>query len=135
MPTELIIVTPQGEAYRGPVDSVVLPGSEGEFGVLQNHERFLSPLEVGEVEIKSGGTSTWAAIASGFADVSAEQVAVMVESCEIAEDVDLAKAELDLERAREGLASVDADEERERFEHFEAAIALAEARISVSKKR
>ena len=44
MPVELVIVTPQGEAYRGPVDSVVLPGTEGEFEVLENHERFLTPL-------------------------------------------------------------------------------------------
>ena len=135
MPTELIIVTPLGEAFRGPVDSVVLPGSEGDFGVLEKHERFLSPLKVGEVEIKTAEGSTWAAIATGFADVSGEQVTLLLESCEIAADIDAAKAELDLERAREGLAAVDAEQERDRYEHFEAAIALAEARLAVSRKR
>ena len=52
MPFDLTIVTPEGEAYRGSVERVVLPGSEGEFGVLANHERFLSPLRVGPVEIR-----------------------------------------------------------------------------------
>ena len=135
MPTELIIVTPLGEAFRGPVDSVVLPGSEGDFGVLEKHERFLSPLKVGEVEIKTAEGSTWAAIATGFADVSGEQVTLLLESCEIAADIDAAKAELDLERAREGLAAVDAEQERDRYENFEAAIALAETRLAVSRKR
>jgi F-type H+-transporting ATPase subunit epsilon len=134
MPIELVIVTPQGEAYRGAVDSVVLPGAEGEFGVLEKHERFLSPLLVGEVEIKTPEGSTWAAIASGFADVSGEQVAVLVESCEIDRDIDRARAEHDLERAREGLAGVDADENRERYEHYEEALRLAETRIAVARR-
>ena len=135
MPTELIIVTPLGEAFRGPVDSVVLPGSEGDFGVLEKHERFLSPLKVGEVEIKTAEGSSWAAITTGFADVSGERVTLLLESWEIAADIDAAQAELDLERARQGLAAVDAERERDRYEHFEAAIALAETRLAVSRKR
>jgi F-type H+-transporting ATPase subunit epsilon len=135
MPVELVIVTPQGEAYRGPVDSVVLPGSEGEFEVLANHERFLSPLDVGALEIKAGDGSTRAVIASGFADVSGTQVSVLVESCEVAEDIDEAWAQLELDRAREGLASVDADENRDRYEEFEKALALAEARVAVAGER
>ena len=53
MSIDLTIVTPQGIVFQGPVESVVLPGAEGEFGVLENHERFLSPLRTGEVEIKT----------------------------------------------------------------------------------
>ena len=64
MPIELIIVTPQGEAFHGPVDSVVLPGAAGEFEVLENHERFLSPLDIGAVEIKTAEGSSHAVIAS-----------------------------------------------------------------------
>ena len=57
MSLELTIVTPQGEAFRGPIESVVLPGSEGDFGVLPQHERLLTALREGEVEIKtSAGT-------------------------------------------------------------------------------
>ena len=58
MPFELVIVTPHREVYRDRVDAVVLPGSEGDFGVLESHERFLSPLRVGQAEIRKGGAGT-----------------------------------------------------------------------------
>ena len=134
MSIELVIVTPQGESYRGPVESVVLPGAEGEFEVLAQHERFLCPLKVGAVEIKATNDSTHAVIASGFADVSGSQVAVLVESCEVAGDIDQAWAQLELERAKAGLAAVDADENRERYAEYERALAYAEARIDVAAK-
>ena len=131
MPIELVVVTPQGEAFRGPVESVVLPGAEGEFEVLENHERFLSPLEIGVAEIKTPQGATFAAIASGFADVSGEQVAVLVESCEVADDVDRARTEMERDRAREGLAAVDRDENHERLKHYEEALRMAEARLEM----
>ena len=114
MSIELVIVTPQGESFRGPVESVVLPGAEGEFEVLANHERFLCPLQVGTVEIKTTGGSQHAVIASGFADVSGHQVVVLVESAEAAGDIDVARAQLARDRASEGLAKLDRDAEAER---------------------
>jgi F-type H+-transporting ATPase subunit epsilon len=84
MPLDLTIVTPSGRAYRGDVDSVVLPGSEGDFGVLPGHERFLTALRVGEIQIRAGNQTLVATCGEGFADVSAEQVAVMVDACEFA---------------------------------------------------
>ena len=134
MPVDLVIVTPQGEAYRGPVDAIVLPGTEGDFGVLEHHERFVSPLRVGEVAIDAPGGGVFAAISEGFAAVNGSEVAVLVESCEVAGDIDVARAELALERAREGLAKLGADEARERFEEFEAALERAENRLAVSRR-
>ena len=134
MSIDLTIVTPQGIVYRGPVESVVLPGAEGEFGVLENHERFLSPLRTGEVEIKSGEGSIFAAIAQGFADVVGDEVTVLVESCEVSGEIDVARAELARERARQGLAQLDHDADRERLEEFEAALERAENRLAVSSR-
>ncbi len=134
MPIELVIVTPQGEAYRGPVDSVVLPGAEGEFEVLEHHERFLCPLRVGTVEIKTPNGSTHAVIATGFADVRGDQAAVLAESCEVDEDIDRAWAELELGRAKAGLAALDADENRERYQQYEEALAFAQARLEVTTR-
>ena len=82
MPLELTIVTPLGEAFHGPVEAVVLPGSEGDFGVLPRHERMLTSLRVGELEIRTGSGTKRASISEGFADVSGEQVVVMVASCQ-----------------------------------------------------
>ena len=55
MSVELVIVTPSGEAYRGEVERVVLPGSEGDFGVLEGHERFLCSLRTGEIQLTLEG--------------------------------------------------------------------------------
>ena len=70
MPVELSIVTPERQVFAGSVDNVVLPGAEGDFGVLENHERFLAPLRIGEARIENGGRVQWAAITDGFAQVT-----------------------------------------------------------------
>jgi F-type H+-transporting ATPase subunit epsilon len=132
---QLTIVTPQGTAYRGAAESVVLPGSEGDFGVLPSHERLLAPLRIGEVEIRSDeGELIYAAIADGFADVNGETVVVMVESCEAAADVDLARAELARDRAQQGLAALGEDAQAERFAEFEQALERARNRIAVARR-
>jgi F-type H+-transporting ATPase subunit epsilon len=134
MGLELTIVTPQGERYRGSVDHVVLPGSEGEFGVLPEHERYLTPLRAGAAEIRTGRETLWAAIADGFADVQGDSVTVLVESCELAHDIDTARAERAHERAAQGLATLDPDEDRVRYEAFEVALERARIRLEVGRK-
>ena len=80
MPFELNVVTPHGQAFTGPADSVVLPGTEGEFQVLPHHERFLTALRPGEVVVRSGGNTVRATISDGFAEVRGDSVTVLVES-------------------------------------------------------
>ena len=135
MPLELTIVTPSGPAYRGDVDSVVLPGSEGDFGVLPGHERFLTALRTGEIEIETGGHKIFAAASEGFADVSGDQVTVLVDSCELAGDIDTARAELARQRAEQGLTALDRDAEAARAAEYEAALERARNRIAVSQRK
>jgi len=80
VPFELNVVTPQGQAFVGPADSVVLPGTEGEFQVLPHHERFLTALRPGEVVVRRGNDTVRATISDGFAEVRGESVTVLVES-------------------------------------------------------
>jgi len=134
VPFELQIVTPQGAAYSGEADSVVLPGSEGDFGVLPSHERLLAPLRIGEVEIRSGSEVIYAAIADGFAEVNGTEVVVLVESCETATDLDLARAELAHSRAEAGLAELGEDAHAKRIEEYEDALARARTRMAVAKR-
>ena len=135
MPLDLTIVTPSGRAYRGDVDSVVLPGSEGDFGVLPGHERFLSALRTGEVQIRTGSQTLYAASSTGFADVSGDAVTVLVDSCELASEIDVARAELARQRAEQGLAALERDAEAAREAEFEAALARARNRIAVSQHK
>jgi F-type H+-transporting ATPase subunit epsilon len=133
---ELVIVTPAGEVYHGPVASVVLPGSEGDFGVLPGHERFLAPLRIGEISIKAeDGKAMYGAISGGFVEISADRVVVMADSAELATDIDVARAErakasaeAELERARREQADVKS------YKVQEAALARALIRIQVAQK-
>jgi len=135
MPLDLQIVTPEGVCFSGAVDGVVLPGVEGDFGVLPGHERFLSPLRIGEVEIRSGGKAQWAAMSEGFVEVSDDRVSVMVDTCELAENIDVARAERARERAQRELESLQRQAaERRDFRVWEAALQRAIARISAASK-
>ena len=103
MPFELTIVTPEGMAFQGTAQRVVLPGSEGDFGVLASHERFLSPLRVGTLEILTSAETSYAAITDGFAEVQGDAVTVLVDRCEFSHEIDTAKAQADLDSAVQAL--------------------------------
>ncbi len=137
MSLELVIVTPEREAFRGPVKRVVLPGSEGEFGVLEGHERFLCPLRIGEVEIDGEGESRFAALSEGFADVGGSSVVVMVDTCELAEEIDVARAERARARAEEELARLGegSPEAESEFRRAQAALQRALVRLQVAAHR
>jgi len=134
MPFELVIVTPRSEAFRGRVDSVVLPGSEGAFGVLESHERFLSPLLRGEVEIRTGAQSRWAAIESGFARVEGQAVAVLVDDCAFAEAIDAAAERAAVEAAESALGSFGHTADPVERARQEAALASARNRLAVAAR-
>jgi len=134
VPFQLTIVTPQGPIFDGPAEHVVLPGTEGDFGVLESHERLLAPLRIGEVEIRESGGSIYAAIADGFAQVQGDKVVVLVESCEVDGDLDVARAELARDRAEQGLAELGADADEKRRQDFEAALERARNRLRVAAR-
>lgn len=76
----LSIVTPYGKIYDGAVQSVVMPGSEGEFGVYPGHCNLLSSLKTGVIEIlKPSGDSELVAINWGYAEVSPHKVDVIAD--------------------------------------------------------
>jgi F-type H+-transporting ATPase subunit epsilon len=134
MPMQLSILTPQGSVFEGNVDSVLIPGAEGDFGVLPEHERFLTPIRIGELAIQSGGKTTYAAVAEGFADVSAQAVAVLAEACELASSIDAARAELAVQRGEQGLAALSRDAEAARIREYEVAIERARNRLAVRRR-
>jgi F-type H+-transporting ATPase subunit epsilon len=93
MTLTLEIVTPERLAYSGEVDSVQLPGSEGELGVLPHHAPLVSTLGVGELRIRKGGTEESFAIVGGFLQVRPDKVVVMAETADLAAEIDLEKAQ------------------------------------------
>lgn len=111
MPLLLEIVTPEQLAYSDTVDSVTLPGIEGELGVLPHHAPLVSMLGVGELRIRKGGAEESFAIVGGFLQVRPDRVVVMAETADIASEIDLETAQAarrEAERALEGAGPTDA---------------------------
>jgi F-type H+-transporting ATPase subunit epsilon len=135
VPIELYIVTPEGQAFSGPVEQVVLPGAEGDFGVLEGHERFLAPLRVGPVEIVEGSSRQWAAISDGFAEVNGEQVTVLVDECHLGSDIDTAQVTADRAELTSSLSDLTgAEEDQRRRAEIEGALALVDVKAEVAGK-
>jgi F-type H+-transporting ATPase subunit epsilon len=133
MALDLIVVTPQGEAFAEPVEQVVLPGVEGEFGVLESHEKFLAPLKPGAMEIKlADGKTEWAAISAGFAEVTGNQVVVLVDECFKAHEIDLEHAQHSMAEAERELVDLLKDvNEEEHKARLENAVVRSSVHIEV----
>jgi F-type H+-transporting ATPase subunit epsilon len=93
MPIQLEIVTPERLAYSDMVDSVQLPGSEGELGVLPHHAPLVSLLGIGELRIRKGGAEESFAIVGGFLQVLPDKVVVLAETADMASEIDLERAQ------------------------------------------
>ena len=133
MALELVVVTPEGEALSEQVEQVVLPGEAGEFGVLESHERFLTPLQLGPMRILRDGGDEWAAISSGFAEVDGSRVVVLVDSCALASGIDREAVEARRnEAAGELSALADDDSTAGERARLEALIARADIELEVA---
>jgi F-type H+-transporting ATPase subunit epsilon len=105
MPLQLDIVTPEKLAYSDQVDSVVLPGSEGELGVLPHHAPLISTLGAGELRLRKDGAEESFAIVGGFLQVLPDKVVVMAETADMASEIDLEKAQEARRQAEQALES------------------------------
>jgi len=108
------------------VDEVEIPGSEGYFGVLPGHTPLLALLGAGELWYRQGQEKHYLAIAFGFAEVQPEQVTILAQIAERADEIDIARAEAAKKRAEERVAkpTMDLDFERARIAMLKALIRL-----------
>ena len=105
MPLHLEIVTPEKLAYQDDVDSVQLPGSEGELGVLPHHAPLITTLGAGELRLRKGGQEESFAIVGGFLQVLPDKVVVMAETADMASEIDLERAQEARHKAEQALES------------------------------
>ena len=122
MPILLEIVTPERLAYSDEVDAVVLPGGEGELGVLPHHAPLVTTLGIGELRFRKGGQEESFAIVGGFLQVRPDRVVVMAETADMASEIDLEKAQ---EARREAEKAIESG--------FVEAADLAAARASLQQ--
>jgi F-type H+-transporting ATPase subunit epsilon len=108
MPLRLEIVSPERRVYEDDVDMVIVPGRNGQLGILPRHTRLISSLGVGELRIKKGGTEESLLISGGFVEVRPDKVIVMADLAEHSDEIDESKAaearkraEAELEQAKD----------------------------------
>ena len=99
----LEIATPMRMVVAETVDQIVLPGSEGSFGVLPGHAPFLTTLGIGEGTYLVGREERRLAIVGGFAEVRNDKVIVLADSAERPDEIDRARAARARERAERRL--------------------------------
>ncbi len=78
----LTVVTPVAPVLDVEVDSVVVPGAEGEFGVLPSHEHFLAPLQQGSVSYSAAGQTEQLRVTGGFCEVTEQRVVILADAAE-----------------------------------------------------
>ncbi|PIE71850.1 MAG: ATP synthase F1 subunit epsilon [Deltaproteobacteria bacterium] len=101
---KLEIVTPERTIVDEEVKIVMVPGYDGEFGVLTGHTPFLTSLSVGRLHfVDSGGAERHVFVSGGFAEALPEKVTVLAESAERRQQIDLDRARRAKERAERRL--------------------------------
>lgn len=99
MPLHVTIVTQEGPLFEEQAaDSVILPGSEGEMGILPHHAAMLTTLGFGELRVRKGGAEESFAVFGGVAEVRPDRVLVLADTAQSSYELDDQKARA----AREG---------------------------------
>ncbi len=128
----LEIVTPQRELVHEEVDSVQLPGKNGELGILPGHAPLLTELGEGQLAYKKDGQAHLLSVFRGFAEVLPERVILLAEVAERAEEIDVERVKEALERAKKMLDNPK-DPELD-YERARAAFQRAVVRLKVVEK-
>jgi F-type H+-transporting ATPase subunit epsilon len=126
------IITAERIVYQAEqVDEVIAPGADGELAILPRHAALITLLGAGEMRIIKGGEEEHLAISGGFMEISNNEVTVLSDVAERAEEIDLAAAEAARDRARQELETASA----ENYAAVQASLAASLARLKVAERR
>lgn len=128
---QLTIVTPDRNFYHGEIDMLIVKTTEGDMGILRDHESFVAPLSIGRLKIKSGEKVSFAACSGGFINIDENIITIVTDSAEWAHDIDKNRANLAKERAE--LRLKDQGKELD-VERAKAALLRSMNRVSISEK-
>ncbi|MBV9849196.1 MAG: ATP synthase F1 subunit epsilon [Armatimonadetes bacterium] len=130
----LEVVTPERVMLSEDVVETSAPGSEGSLGILAHHAPIMTELIPGEVLVRfaDGHTTSRLVISGGFLEMSPEgRATILADSAERADEIDLTRAEADLEAARQMLEGTEVGSPEQA--QARAALAHAETRIRVGR--
>ncbi len=128
--TEFELVSPERLVLSEPVEMVVVPGSEGYFGVLPRHAPFITTLAPGVIDVYEGGkVKERIFVSGGFAEVTPERCTVLADEAIKLPEIDTAATELEIKDLTEDLAEAKSEPERLVLER---GLAVARAKLKAA---
>jgi F-type H+-transporting ATPase subunit epsilon len=131
---EVSLVTPDGSAFEGEAEMLIVPGAAGEIGVLARHAPLVALLKAGStrVHIRRGQEVREFATGPGFFKVEQDRALALVDDAVDVDEIDVERARAQLEAAQAELSTVDAGESEadrwqleQRVKHAENMLAVA----------
>lgn len=129
----LEIVTPDAKTYSDDVDSVVLPGIDGELGIFPMHVPLMTQIAPGELRVMKSGHEDRLAVGDGFVEITQSSVSVLTDMAVLESDIDESATEEAIRRAEAAMK----DEKLSGEDHalVEAALQKSLAKLRVKRRR
>ena len=129
---DLSVVTPEGAAFEGEAEMVIVPGAAGEIGVLARHAPLVVMLKSGEIRVKAGNDWQSFAAGPGYFKVQQDRAIALVDDAVRAEEIDIEEARREAEEARAALERADSGDDGIDRWHMEQRLQHAENKIDVA---
>jgi len=133
MPIRCEIVSQDRLIFEGDADSVLLPGSEGEMGILPNHSPLLTTLKFGIIKVRQQNSEEVFTVAGGVAEVQPDIVTVLADRAENVSEIDISRAEAARERAEKYLAE-GPPPDTDAYLRMEAALRRSQLRLEAAQR-
>jgi F-type H+-transporting ATPase subunit epsilon len=127
---QLEVVTPERRVLAETVNSVTVPGRNGEMQILPGHAALISELQTGVLAYNQGGTAKQLHVSGGFIEVNNDKVSVLAEIAERPEEIDAARARFAREHTEKQLSSWSGSEED--FEKARAKLERSMVRLQLA---
>ena len=131
-PFNLKIITPEKTFFNGTTTQMIAKTTTGNVGILHGHVPYVANLVSSPMKIEVQGTLKEAAVSGGFIKVSPEEVIVVTNAIEWAEEIDVARAERSKQNAEERMKR---NESQKEFDRAEKKLRRALNRLMVAGKK
>jgi len=128
MTLTLRVLAPDQSVYDDTAEEIILPSTTGLLGVLPGHISMVTAIDSGVLRVFKNGSWDSIALTGGFAEVESNEVTVLVNKAELGKNIDSAKAEAELEQAKNKLSQTQDKDKGANPEKIKAQEALNKAK-------
>ena len=133
MALTLEIVTPHARVYSDTIETVVIPTTAGEIGVLPGHVSFVSQVADGELRVTKDGKQLVLAVGGGFVQIDNDKISVLAEQAITIDKIDVTAVETALKRAQEQLKNA-GDLDPAEQEHLHGLVRFAGVQLAIKRR-